>query len=138
MENPQLDGIIFRSAQTGGGGRNVVLFQHACGIESSDLPPEDGVEVFVSRPALHGEDDYGDDDGDIRLVETVESNPNEEGSGDGMRRPIVVNFDYEPPPYDEPTLRLAFKNVTVLDVQGVSYDCKPLAIHRHQLSKPKA
>ena len=135
MENPQLDGIIFRSAQTGRGGRNVVLFQNACGIESSDLPPEDGVEVVVSRPALHGEDDYG---GEIRLVETVESNPNEEGSGDGLRRPIVIDFDYEPRPYDEPTLKLAFKNVIVLDVQGVRYDCKPLAIHRHQLSKPKA
>ena len=49
--NPRLDGIIFRSAQTGGVGRNVVLFQHARQIKSSDLPPEDGVEVFVSRPS---------------------------------------------------------------------------------------
>ena len=138
IENPQLDGIIFRSAQTGGVGRNVVLFQHACGIESSDLPPEDGVEVSISRLGLLGEDDYGGDDEEVRLVETVESNPNEGGSGDGMHRPIVVDFDYEPPAYDEPTLKLVFRNVTVLDVQGIGYDSKPLAIHRHQLSKPSA
>ena len=66
MGNPRLDGFIFRSAQTRGVGRNVVLFQHACGIESSDLPPEDGVEVFDSHPALHGENDYGYEHGRSR------------------------------------------------------------------------
>ena len=138
IENPQLDGIIFRSAQTGGVGRNVVLFQHACGIESSDLPPEDGVEVSIGRPGLLGEDDNGGDDEEVRIVETVESKPNEEGSGDRMHRPIMVDFDYEPPPYDELTLKLVFRNVTVLDVQGIGYDSKPLAIHRHQLPKPNS
>ena len=64
--NPRLDGLIFRSAQTGGVGQNVVLFQQVCGIESSDLPPEDGVEVFVSHPALHGENDYGYEHGRSR------------------------------------------------------------------------
>ena len=29
---PRLDGIIFRSSQTGGTGHNVVLFGHACGV----------------------------------------------------------------------------------------------------------
>ena len=138
IENTQLDGIIFRSAQTGGVGRNVVLFQHACGIESSDLPSEDGVEVSIGRSGLLGEDDNGGDEEEVRLVETIESNPNEEGSGDAMHRPIVVDFDYEPPPYDELTLKLVFRNVTVLDVQGIGYETKPLAIHRYQLPKPKA
>ena len=63
-----------------------------------------------------------DDHGGIGLVETVESNPIGEGSGDGMHRPIVVDFVYELPPFGEPTLRLALKNVAVLDVQGVRYD----------------
>ena len=138
IENPRLDGIIFRSAQTGGGGRNVVLFQHACGIESSDLPAGDGVEVFVSHPAPYGEEDYDGEHGEISLIETVESNPSREGSGGGMHGPFMVDFDYEPPIYSEPTLRLAFEKVAVLDVQGVRYDNKPLAIHRHQLSKPNA
>ena len=137
MENPQLDGIIFRSAQTGGDGRNVVLFQHACGIESSDLPKEDGLEVFVFGPALHEEDDWGDEDGVISLVETPDSNPSEGRPGDGMHKPILVDFDYEPPPNFEPTLRLEFKNVTVLDVKGVKYDSKPLPVRRHQRPNPK-
>ncbi len=33
-----LDGIVFRSSQTGGEGRNVVLFNHACGVEPYELP----------------------------------------------------------------------------------------------------
>ena len=138
IENPQLDGIIFRSAQTGGVGRNVVLFQHACGIESSDLPPEHGVEVFIGCSGLLGEDDDGGEDKEVRLVETAESKPNEEGSGDRMRWPNVVDFDYEPPPYDELTLKLIFRSVTVLDIQGIGYESKPLVIHRHRLPKPNA
>ena len=115
-----------------------MLFQRACGIESSDLPPEDGVEVSIGRSGLLGEDDNGGDEEEVRLVETIESNLSKEGSGDGMHRPIVVDFDYEPPPYDELTLKLVFRNVNVLDVQGIGYETKPLTIHRYQLPKPKS
>ena len=55
-----------------------------------------------------------------------------------MHRPIMVDFVYELSPLGEPTLRLAFENVAVLDVESVGYGYKPLAIHRHQLSMPIA
>ncbi len=36
--DPRIDGIIFLSSQTGGDGRNVVLFNHARGVEPHNLP----------------------------------------------------------------------------------------------------
>ena len=38
--NPRIDGIIFSSSQTGGEGRNVVLFNHASAakIETTSAP----------------------------------------------------------------------------------------------------
>src|SRR5204863_5060748 len=35
---PPFDGIIFSSSQTGGEGRNVVLFNHASAAEPDDIP----------------------------------------------------------------------------------------------------
>ena len=42
---PRLHGIIFSSAQTGGGGRNVVLFNGACSVEAYEPRPGTGLRA---------------------------------------------------------------------------------------------
>ena len=130
--DPPLDGIIFRSAQTGGVGRNVVLFNHACRIEPYDLPQEDGLQIFIRPPAIHAEDEGGEG-GEIDFVETVAPNLAEYASPDGTHALIMFDFDYEPPPSGEPTLRLSLEDIAVLDIQGVRYDHKRRAISRYQV-----
>ena len=45
-----LDGIIFRSAQTGGTGNNVVLFNHASRVQGDANESSRGVKVTIPRP----------------------------------------------------------------------------------------
>ncbi|MBY2952031.1 RES domain-containing protein [Rhizobium leguminosarum] len=52
---PGLDGIIFNSAQTDHEGRNVVLFNHACGVEPYEIPSGTDVRVHLGWAS---DDDY--------------------------------------------------------------------------------
>ena len=75
----RLDGIIFPSSQAGGG-QNVVLFNHACGVAPDELPKGTDVKVYVSR-RHHQDDDEGDDDNDyIQLIR--ECNADSHGSSE--------------------------------------------------------
>ena len=126
---PRLDGIIFRSSQTGGVGQNLVLFNHACGVEPHDLPRGTEVSVHID-PA--GEDDEEDEDSMITILETVPIDPPEEVSPVGTDENVVtfaptgIEFGDEehdaPTSYAKPTLRLNLDSVVVLDIKGVKYD----------------
>lgn len=74
---PRLDGIIFSSSQTGGNGRNLVLFNHACGVEPHDDLPT-GTEMDIYIPRANGDDD--EHDVGISIRETVPSAQTEEVS----------------------------------------------------------
>ena len=65
-----LDGIIFHSSQTGGGGRNVMLFNSACGVVPDDLPKGTEVEVYIPFPNYNKDDDEYDE-GYVRVFERV-------------------------------------------------------------------
>ena len=158
---PRLDGIIFHSSQTDGAGLNVVLFNHACGVEPYDLPK--GAEVtFLGLPKEtkltslihHGdEDDEGYTVPDITVSETVPSDPPEKVSSTETPeslldlRPIGVvhsarmwdddegEEDIEPPTYEHPTLRLDVESVVVLDIKGVQYKSKRRYVRRHRSTK---
>ena len=159
---PRLDGIIFHSSQTDGAGRNVVLFNHACGVEPYDLPKE--VEVtFLELPKettltslshLGDEDDEGYAVRDIIVSETVPSDPPEKVSPTKTPeslldpRPVGVfhsaplwdeedKEDIEPPTYASPTLRLDVESVVVLDIRGVQYNSKRRNVRRHRSTKGK-
>ena len=127
--DPQLDGIIYRSSQTDGTGRNLVLFNHACGVEPYELP--EGVEVKVRIPRGSGEDV------DIFIYEDVshgppaKASPSEKHKSSGgllsLYFPDPWNEDTGPE-HDEPSanhapyLRLDIKSVVVLDIKGVCYE----------------
>lgn len=135
---PGLDGIIFHSSQTGGGGRNVVLFHHASRVEPYTLPAGAETDVYI----------YIDDgDSHIYVSETV---PREKSDGDsneisrnnvggGAGKPqsggVLFGFDNEESsaePPGEPTLRLDLDSVVVLKIKGVNYGYDTHDVIRHR------
>ena len=158
---PRLDGIIFRSSQTDGTGRNVVLFNHTCGVEPYDLPKKAEV-TFLGLPKetklaslihLGDEDDEEYAVDDITVFENMPPDPPEkmpptETHEDSLDlRPIGVfhstlpwdedesEEDRNPPTYVHPTLRLDIESVVVLDIKGVQYNSKRRNVHRHRSTK---
>lgn len=134
--DPRLDGIIFRSSQTGGDGRNVVLFNHARGVEPHSLP--EGTSVEVQLPS-RGLDDLDDWYGGIVVWETVPSNlPEVESAapkGDGRPGPIRILMEDGPNEVEEegePTLRLDINSLEVLAMKAVDYITKELSVTRHR------
>ena len=129
--DPQLDGIIYRSSQTGRTGRNLVLFNHACGVEPNELP--EGIEVKIDIPR-------GDEENrDIFIYEDVSHDPpakasqSEKGKRSGRQSlsfPDPWNEDTRPE-HDElsanhdPYLRLDIESVVVHDIKGVCYERFP-------------
>ncbi len=155
---PRLDGIIFRSSQTDGAGRNVVLFNHACGVKPYDLPRE-AVLTFSELPKgtkltffshLGDEDDADYAVRDIVVSETVPPDTSDkvspvktpESFSDILDiSPFMPKWDeedIEPPAYRDPTLRLDVESVVVLDIKGVQYNSKRRKVRRHRSTKGKA
>ena len=133
---PRIDGIIFHSSQTGGDDRNVVLFNHARGVEPQGFPEGTSVEVLLPNSGL---DDSEDLYGGILVVETVPSNPPERESPTGRVErevgPIRILMDGESEELDEegaPTLQLKTKSLKVLVMKGVAYTTKRLSVSRHR------
>lgn len=132
---PKLDGIIFPSSQTGGKGRNVVLFNHARGVERYDLPFNSTIEVSVpERTDTDGEDTLSDP---IFVEETVPSDsPGEEPpESDGEKRPLSTTLFIEKlleaPEEDlEPSLRVDIDSLEVIETTGVSYSSNSRQIVR--------
>lgn len=152
---PQLDGIIFRSSQTDGTGRNVVLFNHACGVKPYDLPKEavltfsgllKGTKLtFFSHPGDEDDADYAVRD--IIVSETVPLDTSDkmspvktpESFSDILDiSPFMPKWDEEDielPAYRDPALRLDVESVVVLDIKGVQYNSKRRNVHRHRSIK---
>ena len=92
--DPQLDGIIYPSSQTGWTGRNLVLFNHACGLEPYELP--EGVEVKIRIPR------GGEEDRDIFICEDVSHDPPAKASPSekGKRSGGLLSLSF-PEPWNE-------------------------------------
>ena len=137
--DPRLDGIIFHSSQTGGDGRNVVLFNHARGVEPHSLPEGTSMEVRLPPRGLDDSDDWY---GGIVVWETVPSNlPEVESAapkGEERRGPIRILMEDGPDEVEEeeePTLRLDINSLEVLVMEAVAYTTKELSVSRHRQTK---
>ena len=99
---PRIDGIIFHSSQTGGDGRNVVLFNHARVVEPHSLPKGTSVEVRIPPLGLDDSDDWY---GGIVVWETVPTNLPEADSAtptfEERRGPIRILMRDEPEEFEE-------------------------------------
>ena len=142
---PPLDGIIFSSSQTGGNGRNLVLFSHACGVTPhDDLPIGTDMDIYIPR-VNEATDEH---DLDILIRETVPSSQTEDVSPTKRRKGPVdllslqvaldeVDSD-EFAHYSKPTLRLDPKSLAVLYVESVHYSTKRRAVNRYQETPEEA
>ena len=131
--NPRVDGVIFRSSQTAGEGRNLVLFNHARRVESYDLPI--GTDLRVNIPHSDEDGDYGA----ISVFETVPpDSPEEEaqtGTDGRQRRSIRLFEDDELEDverFSKPILRLDVESVEVLDIECVTYASSSHVVTRHR------
>lgn len=117
-QQPRLDGIIFRSSQSRGDGRNTVLFNHARIVEPYTQPH--GTDTWVYIPS----DVPGDGrDDEIRVIERrplgstnrTTDEPANASSDDALRLNLLEVAS------DRPTLALDLESVVVLEIQGVEY-----------------
>ena len=131
--NPRIDGVIFRSSQTGGTGRNVVLFNHACEVEPYNPPPKTKVTVNVVISA--DEDDQGDEDLAVTVLETVHPDSHDKeppARPTSALGPIRLGFEDESPPYGEPTLRMDLDSIVVLSIKSVDHNYDTYVVKRYR------
>ena len=132
---PPLDGILFRSSQTGRTGRNLVLFNHACLVEPWKLPPGSKIDVRVPLAEEEDEDDS------VVVFETTPE-PDEEKPDKPRRKSpslirsliqfVIGNRRNRLGFPSNPTLRLDENNVEVLDIKSVTYDFGERSVSRHR------
>lgn len=136
---PKLDGMLYRSSQTGGQGRNLVLFN------PSSLAEPDGLPVDTDYSFLFGSGPEDDPDHDIFVFEKLPPDEvaveRKEVKVFGMMMPIP-DFEMEPDSDDEiwlqdrePTLRLKRDDVKVLNISGVQYSFFEQNVRRYQSKK---
>jgi hypothetical protein len=135
---PKLDGVLFRSTQTGGVGRNAVLFNHAATIEPYQMP--EGCSTTVTWLGSHDDDD----EDAVSLISVVERVPKpgetSEPPNDGaIRVPFPVRL-----PLDgfvgsqvqrgldgrEAALRLDVHGIKVVRIKRVAYEQTALSVGR--------
>jgi hypothetical protein len=118
-EHMGLDGIVFDSSQSGGEGKNVVLFNHACRGRANDKPKGARVTVGLGH---HTSDGFEDD---ITIFNHIPKNPKDEhsfGLG-GMFRGIFSDDD-SLLDSREVTLNLRPDNLQVFRISSVEYGRK--------------
>ena len=131
--NPRIDGVIFRSSQTGGNGRNVVLFNHACEVEPYNPPTKTKVAVNVVVSA--DEDDQGDEDFAVTVLETVHPDSHDKeppARPTSAFGPIRLAFEDESPSYGEPTLRMDLDSIAVLSIKSVDHNYATHPVKRYR------
>ena len=124
---PRLHGIIFNSAQTGGGGHNIVLFNGARSVETHE--PRPGTSFRVRIPPQPGIPPPGTESREDLLIQT-----------DPQRADVENQRIVEDPPNSAPEtqdshgdsiLRLDRQSLKVLRVSGVRYDSEPLNLDHY-------
>ena len=124
-----IDGVIYRSSQTGGAGRNLVLFNRACKVEPYNLPEGTDVECDV-RAA--NEETEGDECEEMTVYERVSAAVKREPLTDSISAPDGCGAQRcdEPSVRHEPTLRIDVESVYVRKIRSVCYDSTRYAVNR--------
>ena len=124
---PRLDGIIFPSSQTNGVGRNLVLFNHACGVKVNSRPLSDESQVALTHRVPEGD---GWADVRVTVYEPVQPNSGDgesstvTGGGDALLVTDLSAF------HGAPTLRLDLESLRVQHVRAVKYESDDNLVER--------
>ncbi|WP_198118382.1 RES family NAD+ phosphorylase [Massilia rhizosphaerae] len=126
---PQLDGIIFKSSQRGGNGKNITLFNHASFVELPKYPPGTKFASYHLPPDDDGEESYAVS---VQLpaedIDEVRNNT----SDNHWLSSVTSTFDTDIP--SVATLRLRTENVEVIEILGVSYSKRILEVRHHEFT----
>ena len=129
---PSLDGIVFRSSQTGGDGRNLLLFSGSCGVEPDLAGPNTDVRVYIPTAS---QEDWQES---IVVSERVPQDhqpkaPPIEGSEEPSDHDRLLACLDQPfcQCSSEPTLRIDLDSVKVLNIKAVRYDYLCQSVVRH-------
>ena len=139
---PRLDGIVFHSSQTGGEGRNVVVFNHACRVEPYDLPEGTAIDTNMG---WESEDDYDDS---ITVFENVPPEKEEPTPEKATSANPFGLITYEPDTrgyvalsnddaddgldFRDPVLRLDVAGIRILHIRSVKYEHHERSVSRHR------
>ena len=126
---PRLHGIIFSSAQTGGGGHNIVMFNGAHSVEADEHGP--GLRVRI--PPRPGIQQPGTESSKDSLIQTEPQRATTE-SEPSVEDPTTVDPDTQRN-HGDSILRLDPRSLKILEISGVKYESKPLPLNRdHHVS----
>lgn len=131
---PRLDGIIFRSAQSGNQDRNIVLFHHAARVAEIGIPAGTDLSCYSMR---HSDED---DDFDYSVWEEVpaqEGDKHKEDDFFGFPFPLCLRQQENFLDHDdrEETLIVNLENIVVHHVEAVTYDTRCVPVSRHRKVK---
>ena len=117
-----LDGIIYRSSQTKGQGRNVVLFNHASGIDPSGMAQGSDFDVRIYQVPT---DDEGTEKLLVSMTQKERPKLEEEAPKHVKGRPLHLEFsEKKPERFLEPhlpTLRLDLQSLAFFPIEGLKY-----------------
>ena len=126
---PRLHGIIFSSAQTGGGGHNIVLFNGAHSVEADEPGP--GLRVRI--PPWPGIQQPGTESSKDSLIQTEPQRATAE-TEPSVEDPTTVDPETQGN-HGDSILRLDPQSLKILKICGVKYKSKPLPLNRdHRVS----
>jgi hypothetical protein len=138
--DPRLDGVIFHSTQTASEGRNVVLFNHAAGVEPYALP--DGTKIKLMNMGSGADDDH---DYSITVWETVPAEkpakPKSASSCTPNLRALLEVASWDPANATEgddrflgreTTLKLDVKKIQIFRIKAVSYQKSEHSVMRYR------
>ncbi len=119
--NPNLDGVLFRSSQAGGSGRNLVMFNHASNVAPIDpsSPPEE----------FHMSSADPNDDENLSWKLHIVPPAGSETSNVPLTAETPVGNDSATENY---ALRLDLGSVEVCQIKSVKYGIDPVRIKRHR------
>ena len=121
-EDLRLDGMIFRSSQTGGKGRNIVLFNRASKVAADDPNTETGTRVIMP-PQLT----IPPPGTDPNRESTVQTDPPEPSEEDQQQDEVVTSDDLAGRQDDRnTTLRLDRESLKFLQITGVRHEFEEL------------
>ena len=126
-----LDGIIYRSSQTMGQGRNVVLFNHSSGVDPKDKAQDADFYVRIYQLPTDVE---GTRKLSISLTPKDSPQEEEETPKPVKRKPVHLDFSgvmhekfLEP---HLPTLRLDVESLAVYSIEGIEYSFSRSSVHK--------
>ena len=127
---PRLHGIIFSSAQTGGGGCNVVLFNGACSVEAYEPRPGTGLRA-AQIPRQPGIPLPGTESSKYLLIRTEPQRATAEAQR-SVEDPTTVDPETQGN-HEDSILKLDQDSVEGLIISRVKYYSKPLNL-THDIS----